>query len=181
MTTCETKWNNNYGVSCIDPAVLYDEAGDLWMFYGSWSGGIFLLKLDNETGLRDTSRTYGSGGQPIYDTDERTALREDPYLGIHVAGGWYVSGEGPYVEYIDGYYYLFLSYGVLLRPDGGYNMRVFRAKDITGDYVDPDGTWAVYEKSNGNNLRRGCFARPQLHAELQVELVDGPRLALARA
>lgn len=140
----ENKWNNNYGVSCIDPAVLYDEAGDLWMFYGSWSGGIFLLKLDNETGLRDTSRTYGSGGQPIYDTDENTALREDPYLGIHVAGGWYVSGEGPYVEYIDGYYYLFLSYG-FYSPDGGYNMRVFRAKDITGDYVDPDGTWAVYD------------------------------------
>ena len=140
----ENKWNNNYGVSCIDPAVLYDEAGDLWMFYGSWSGGIFLLKLDNETGLRDTSRTYGSGGQPIYDTDETKALREDPYLGIHVAGGWYVSGEGPYVEYIDGYYYLFLSYG-FYSPDGGYNMRVFRAKDITGDYVDPDGTWAVYD------------------------------------
>ena len=146
----ENKWNNNYGVSCIDPAVLYDEAGDLWMFYGSWSGGIFLLKLDNETGLRDTSRTYGSGGQPIYDTEEKTALREDPYLGIHVAGGWYVSGEGPYVEYIDGYYYLFLSYG-FYSPDGGYNMRVFRAKDITGDYVDPDGTWAVYGERNGNN------------------------------
>lgn len=141
----DAKWNNNYGVSCIDPAVLYDEAGDLWMFYGSWSGGIFLLKLDNETGLRDTSRTYGSDGQPIYDTAETKALREDPYLGIHVAGGWYVSGEGPYVEYIDGYYYLFLSYG-FYSPDGGYNMRVFRSKDITGDYVDPDGTWAVYDR-----------------------------------
>ena len=146
----ENNWNNDYGVSCIDPAVLYDEAGDLWMFYGSWSGGIFLLKLDNETGLRDTSRTYGSDGRPIYDTAETKALREDPYLGIHVAGGWYVSGEGPYVEYIDGYYYLFLSYG-FYSPDGGYNMRVFRAKDITGDYVDPDGTWAVYGESNGNN------------------------------
>ena len=143
--TSENNWNNNYGVSCIDPAVLYDEAGDLWMFYGSWSGGIFLLKLDDETGLRDTSRTYGSDGQPIYDTAETTALREDPYLGIHVAGGWYVSGEGPYVEYIDGYYYLFLSYG-FYSPDGGYNMRVFRAENITGDYVDPDGTWAVYDR-----------------------------------
>ena len=152
----ENKWNNNYGVSCIDPAVLYDEAGDLWMFYGSWSGGIFLLKLDDETGLRDTSRTYGSDGQPVYE-DETTALREDPYLGIHVAGGWYVSGEGPYVEYIDGYYYLFLSYG-FYSPDGGYNMRVFRAKDITGDYVDPDGTWAVYDRyllNYGSNVSHG--------------------------
>ena len=153
----DAKWNNNYGVSCIDPAVLYDEAGDLWMFYGSWSGGIFLLKLDDETGLRDTSRTYGSDGQPIYDTAEMTALREDPYLGIHVAGGWYVSGEGPYVEYIDGYYYLFLSYG-FYSPDGGYNMRVFRAENITGDYVDPDGTWAVYDGyllNYGSNVSHG--------------------------
>ena len=142
-------WNNNYGVSCIDPSVMYDEEGELWLNYGSWSGGIFLLKLDNETGLRDTSRTYGSGGQPIYDTDEKTALREDPYLGIHVAGGWYVSGEGPYIAYFNGYYYLFLSYG-FYSPEGGYNMRVFRSKDITGKYTDMDGTWAVYA-SGGNN------------------------------
>lgn len=145
----EYVWNNNYGVSCIDPSVLYDKEGELWLNYGSWSGGIFLIKLDNETGLRDTSRTYGSGGQPIYDTDEKTALREDPYLGIHVAGGWYVSGEGPYIAYFNGYYYLFLSYG-FYSPEGGYNMRVFRSKDITGKYTDMDGTWAVYA-SGGNN------------------------------
>ena len=145
-------WSNNYGVHCIDPAVMYDEAGELWLFYGSWSGGIALLKLDNQTGLRDLSYDYGYTG---FGSDgavwEGTSLVYDPYMGIHIAGGWWVSGEGPYVEYIDGYYYLFMSYGGYA-PDGGYNMRVFRSKEITGRYLDPDDTWAVYEKSNGNNF-----------------------------
>ena len=141
-------WSNKYGVHCIDPAVMYDKEGGLWLFYGSWSGGIALLKLDNQTGLRDLDYNYGyEGNDAVW---EGTSLVYDPYMGIHIAGGWYVSGEGPYVEYIDGYYYLFLSYG-FYSPDGGYNMRVFRAKDITGDYVDPDGTWAVYGERNGNN------------------------------
>ena len=144
-------WSNNYGVHCIDPAVMYDEAGELWLFYGSWSGGIALLKLDNQTGLRDLSYDYGY--KELGDDGavwEGTSLVYDPYMGIHIAGGWWVSGEGPYVEYIDGYYYLFMSYGGYA-PDGGYNMRVFRSKDIRGRYTDPDGTWAVFG-SGGNNF-----------------------------
>lgn len=141
-------WSNNYGVHCIDPAVMYDEAGELWLFYGSWSGGIALLKLDNQTGLRDLNYNYGyEGNDAVW---EGTSLVYDPYMGIHIAGGWWVSGEGPYVEYIDGYYYLFMSYGGYA-PDGGYNMRVFRSKDIRGRYTDPDGTWAVFG-SGGNNF-----------------------------
>ena len=141
-------WSNNYGVHCIDPAVMYDKEGELWLFYGSWSGGIALLKLDNQTGLRDLDYNYGyEGNDAVW---EGTSLVYDPYMGIHIAGGWWVSGEGPYVEYIDGYYYLFMSYGGYA-PDGGYNMRVFRSKDITGKYLDPDGTWAVFG-SGGNNF-----------------------------
>ena len=41
-------WPNN-----IDPCVFYDEQGKLWMSYGSWSGGIFMIELDETTGLRD--------------------------------------------------------------------------------------------------------------------------------
>ena len=42
------RWPNN-----IDPCVFYDEEGKLWMSYGSWSGGIWMLELDEKTGLRD--------------------------------------------------------------------------------------------------------------------------------
>ena len=43
-------FNNIDWPNCIDPAVFYDADGKMWMVYGSWSGGIFLLELDEETG-----------------------------------------------------------------------------------------------------------------------------------
>ena len=149
-------WNNDYGVSCIDPSVLYDKEGGLWLNYGSWSGGIFLIKLDNNTGLRDKTYNYGYNGV-TYDETQTSALVYDPYLGVHIAGGWYVSGEGPYIAYMNDYYYLFLSYG-FYSPEGGYNMRVFRSKTIDGKYVDMNGNWAVYNKytfNYGDNVSSG--------------------------
>ena len=114
----------------IDPCVLYDENGDLWMSYGSWSGGISMIKLDNETGLRDYSMTYADT-----NNEEKNGVISDPYTGYKIAGGVAVSGEGSYIKKIGDYYFLFLSYGGYA-PEGGYNMRVFRASDITGPYKD---------------------------------------------
>ena len=49
--------NHTYGMNAIDPCVKYDEDGNLWMTYGSWFGGIYMLKLDSSTGLRDYTYT----------------------------------------------------------------------------------------------------------------------------
>lgn len=141
------KWTGDYGVSCIDPNVFYDQDGNLWLVYGSWSGGIFMLKLDPKTGLRDYTQSYGKNGDAEWSG---TSLLSDPYMGIHIAGGHYVSGEGPYIEYIQdvdgkGYYYLFISYG-FYSPDGGYSMRVFRSEKPTGPYTDVAGNSAVFSK-----------------------------------
>ncbi len=122
----------------IDPCVFYDEEEQLWMAYGSWSGGIYMLRLDNETGLRDYTVTYGSD----YD-GKGASVTVDPYFGKKIAGGYYVSGEGPYIQHIGKYYYLFLSYGGYA-PDGGYEMRVFRSLRPDGPYTDAKGTNAVY-------------------------------------
>ena len=46
------KWGT-FWPNCIDPCVFYDDNDNLWMSYGSWSGGIFMLKLDATNGLRD--------------------------------------------------------------------------------------------------------------------------------
>lgn len=145
-------YTGDYGVSAIDPNVFYDDDGELWMVYGSWSGGIFLLKLDNNTGLRDYSYDYGYKAEDfeedgaVWDGDR---LLYDPYMGIHLAGGYYVSGEGPYICKLDDYYYLFLSYG-FYSPEGGYNMRVFRSKDLKGPYTDLSGDSAIYAKRVNN-------------------------------
>lgn len=135
----DSSWGTYYP-HAIDPAVFYDEDGNLWMTYGSWSGGIYMLQLDENTGLRDYTVSY----EDTYDT-LGASMTSDPYFGTKIAGGYYVSGEGPYIEHIGNYYYLFISYG-FYSPEGGYNMRVFRSETPDGPYVDENGNSAIYSK-----------------------------------
>jgi beta-xylosidase len=125
------KWGDEYP-NCIDACVFYDEEGRLWMSYGSWSGGIFLLELDEETGLRDYAVTY------------ETNAHSDAYFGTKIAGGKYVSGEGSYVQHIGDYYYLFISYGGLSAREG-YNIRIYRSTAPDGPYVDALGNSALFD------------------------------------
>lgn len=137
-------WNAAYGTNAIDPAVFYDENGQLHMVYGSWFGGLYMLELDEQTGLRDYHVTY-----------ETKANVSDAYMGLKVAGGNYVSGEGPYIEYMKapgadkGYYYLFVSYG-FFNSNGGYNMRIFRSENPQGPYVDQNGNSAIFPYGGDN-------------------------------
>lgn len=126
------KWGDEFP-NCIDPTVFYDDDGNLWMAYGSWSGGIFILELDEQTGLRDYTVTY--------ETNEHS----DAYFGKKIAGGKYVSGEASYIEKIGDYYWLFISYGNL-EAAGGYNVRVFRSETPDGPYVDALGNDAYSDK-----------------------------------
>lgn len=130
--------NHTYGLNAIDPCVFYDEEGRLWMTYGSWFGGIYLLELDPATGLRLFSHTY--------ETIENVS---DEYQGIKIAGGQHVSGEAPYIEYVDGNYYLYVTLGGLV-SNGGYNMRVFKADNPEGPYLDITGDSAIYTTAGSN-------------------------------
>ncbi len=125
------KWGDMYP-NCIDPCVFYDDEGNLWMSYGSWSGGIFMLELDEETGLRDYSVSYG------------TDMHSDAYFGTKIAGGAYVSGEASYIQKIGDYYFLFISYGNL-EAKGGYNVRIFRSETPDGGYVDALGNTPYFD------------------------------------
>ena len=142
-----------YGTNAIDPCVLYDKDGELWMVYGSWFGGLFMLKLDNETGLRDYSYTY----ELDQNTSDNTAA--DPYLGIRVSGGYGGTGEGPYIVWDEEarYYYMYVSYCGLNATDGfsGYQMRLFRSKDITGPYVDAQGNAAIRKNNSDDQSVKG--------------------------
>lgn len=125
------EYNFNKYPNAIDPTVLYDEEGRLWMVYGSWSGGMYLLELDKATG-------------EVIHPEEDEANRVDPYFGKRLLGGNHSSIEGPYILYDEesGYYYLFVSYGGLAR-EGGYQIRVFRSETIDGDYVDMNGEYPM--------------------------------------
>lgn len=122
-----SSYDNNNWPNCIDPDAFYDEDGRMWMVYGSWSGGIFLLEIDKETGY------------PIHpEADEENHV--DSYYGKKLLGGYHNSIEGPHIMYdkTSGYYYLFLSYGGL-QAKGGYQIRLFRSKTVDGTYTDAAG------------------------------------------
>jgi len=122
-----------YWPHCIDPCVFFDADNNLWLTYGSWSGGIYILRLNKNTGLRDYGYTYELS---YSDNSKEETVLSDPYFGKKIAGGCYVSGEGSYIERIGNYYYLFMSYG-FYDSVGGYQMRVFRSSNPDGPYTDP--------------------------------------------
>lgn len=101
----------------VDPCVFFDKENRLWMMYGSYSGGIYILELNKETGF------------PL----------ESGY-GTKLLGANHLRIEGAYVQYSKetDYYYMFLSYGGL-SADGGYNIRVCRSKNPDGPYEDAAG------------------------------------------
>ena len=105
-----------------------------------------MLELDETTGLRDYDVTYPS------TNGNSDGVTSDPYYGKKIAGGYYVSGEGPYIERVGDYYYLFVSYGNFTAGGtddkgnavGGYVMRMFRSSNPDGPYKDANGTSAIF-------------------------------------
>ena len=129
-----SNYNNYLYPNAIDPTIYYDTDGSMYMCYGSWSGGIFTLEIDPATGKcihPETGTT--SDGRMV-----------DSYFGTKISGGYFKSGEGPFMEYNPdtGYYYLWVTYGGLT-AEGGYNMRVFRSKNPDGPFYDAAGNPAV--------------------------------------
>ncbi len=102
----------------VDPHVFSDNAGRLWMVYGSYSGGIFIMQMNPSNGMPLVGQGYGK----------------------RLMGGNHSRIEGAYVMYSPetSYYYLFTSFGGL-DANGGYNMRVARSLRPDGPYLDAQG------------------------------------------
>lgn len=122
---------------CIDPAPFYGPDGTLYMVYGSFTckGGIHILKLDPDTGLRSAGYNY--------DYEEGVS---DPYFGKKITNE---AGEGPYIQQVKtdksptGYYYYLWTSSGLLRGTGTYKMSMFRSENPDGPYYDITGTPAT--------------------------------------
>lgn len=141
--TGNTGYNNGYAPNAIDPTVFEDKDGKLWMTYGSWSGGIYILEVDPATGdVKYPGKNGTASGNRIVDE----------YFGTRIAGGFTKSGEAPYILYdkASDYYYLYVSYEGLT-ADGGYNMRLFRSKNPDGPYTDAAGNNAALESAATNH------------------------------
>ena len=133
----------------VDPCVFFDAEGRLWMVYGSYSGGIFILELDTETGL------------PL-DNGQST-------FGKKLLGKNHARIEAPYILYSPEteYYYLFLSFGGLAANDG-YNIRVCRSETPDGPYYDSQGNEMTYVGG-----RAGTFFNDPDYEPYGVKLMGG--------
>lgn len=184
--------NDNWGgywPNCIDPCVFYDDDDNLWMSYGSWSGGIYMIRLDKTNGLRDYTYTfpYQINGVDATPGAYSQACTSDPYFGKKIAGGYYVSGEASYIQKIGKYYYLFMSYGGLTSA-GGYQIRVFRSEKPDGPYKDCltstgiDAMYGKYILNFGADAKRDegvkLFGNYQWETMPAAELAQGHNSAM---
>ena len=126
---------DNYGnhwPNAIDPCVFYDEDGNLLMSYGSWSGGIFMLQLDEETGLRDYDEAAGGYQMRVF-----RSLNPD---------GPYVDSKGSSALY-DSYQ---LNFGAG-ENDGNRGVNIFGAYSKWGNLLTGGANEASGERAQGHN------------------------------
>jgi arabinan endo-1,5-alpha-L-arabinosidase len=108
---------NGSPYNTIDPSVMRDADGSLWLAFGSYWKGIFLTQLDASTGRRISTNS------PLY----------------HLA--WNDSIEAACLMRHGTNYYLFVDWGQCCRgTNSTYEVRVGRAETITGPYLDQQGS-----------------------------------------
>jgi arabinan endo-1,5-alpha-L-arabinosidase len=108
----------------FDPDVIADPSGQLWIYYGSYFGGISVRRLSAD------------------------GLRSDPasQLEVTIANRY----EGGHVIYRDGFYYLFASATDCCRGSlTGYSVFVGRSPTPTGPFVDREGVSLVAGRVGG--------------------------------
>ena len=117
----------------IDPHVFYDKEGKLWMVYGSYFGGIYILELDEGTAKPKAGQGYGT----------------------HLAGGGFAAIEGTWITYSpeSDYYYMFNSIAGFAAADG-YNIRVSRSRNPAGPYLDAAGNDMLNARNNTDTLSK---------------------------
>jgi arabinan endo-1,5-alpha-L-arabinosidase len=135
--------------NAIDPAVFLDPtSGKMWLTYGSYFGYIRLVQLNPKTGNRV---------EPI----------DRP---VDIA----INCEASAMMYHDGWYYLLATHGSCCRrTDSGYNIRMGRARKVTGPFLDNmgidmiKGGGKLFVGSHGRVIGPGHFGLLDLGNDVQ--------------
>ena len=124
--------------NAIDPGVLLGSDGKLWLTYGSYFGYIRLVELDPQTGKR---------------------LHPDK-APVNIA----INSEASILIYRDGWYYLLVTHGSCCQgANSTYNIRMGRARKVTGPYLDNmgvdmiEGGGKLFAASRGRHVGPGHF------------------------
>ncbi len=114
--------------NAIDPAIIVDETGAPWMSFGSFWGGLKLVKLaQNWTTIAEPQVWHSIAKR------ERSVLENDEDSGSAAI-------EAPFIFKKGDYYYLFISWDKCCRgKDSTYKMLVGRSKVLAGPYLDRTG------------------------------------------
>jgi arabinan endo-1,5-alpha-L-arabinosidase len=114
----------NSGRKTIDPAVIQDDSGGRYIFYGTFQGGI-------------AARALSTDGQSSLPSTQVQITTADRY-------------EGAYVIKRNGYYYLFASASDCCRgPLTGYAVFAGRSQNALGPYLDQDGVSLLDSRVGG--------------------------------
>ncbi len=124
--------------NAIDPGVLLDPTGRLWLTYGSYFGYIRLVELDPKTGQR----------------------RYPDRAPVNVA----INSEASILIYREGWYYLLVTHGSCCQgANSTYNIRMGRSRKVTGPYLDNmgvdmiEGGGKLFAASRGRHVGPGHF------------------------
>lgn len=114
--------------NAIDSHVVVDDAGTPWMSFGSFWGGLKLVKLAPDgKSIAEPQEWYSIAKR------ERSVLRDDRQPGP-------AEIEAPFIFRKGDYYYLFVSWDKCCRgKDSTYKMMLGRSKDVRGPYLDKEG------------------------------------------
>jgi arabinan endo-1,5-alpha-L-arabinosidase len=113
--------------NAIDPNLIVDEAGTPWLTFGSFWGGMKLVKLNPDLiSVAEPQEWHTISRRPRsfsrLDTDPGDAAVEAPFI--------FKRGK---------YYYLFVSFDYCCRGErSDYKVAVGRSEKVTGPYLDKD-------------------------------------------
>jgi arabinan endo-1,5-alpha-L-arabinosidase len=109
------------GFNTIDPCIFTDMTGQPWMSFGSYFSGIYLVKIDPET------------GKPPVGDHALIKIASHPTSPINDI-------EASAIIPHNGWYYLFINWGsCCVGEKSTYYIRMGRSKNIAGPYLDKDG------------------------------------------
>lgn len=113
--------------NAIDPNLTIDDESTPWLAFGSFWGGMKLVRMDqNLKRIAEPQEWYTiSKRQRDYKTDDDKAGE--------------AAVEAPFIFRKNGFYYLFVSFDVCCRGvNSNYKVMTGRSRDIRGPYYDQD-------------------------------------------
>lgn len=137
--------------NAIDPCSYYKHNADgtidkdtLYLSYGAWSqsNGLNLDVYTIQLTANGTKQYSSSASNPVTFSNAFSAGSGTHICSSQPSGNDpnTCTGEGSFIIYHDGYYYLYIAYGV---NEYNYVTRVFRSTSPNGGFVDYNGTAAT--------------------------------------